>query len=582
MSLGTEFRRWASPVALSIALMIAGTILVGCPTPLGDGSDDGAAGQDPSTDGIVGELDGPDALALEEGAVGLVVDTRQMFRRGYRPATAEIAFDGALAGFSTNLAVDQDTSIALLELPLDDLTQDQIDAFAAGVSGSVRVLDDSGDELGRFDGDIVVDSSNLPLSISTTLPRSYPQVTIQEGTPYLIQVIDPGDTYHAQLLRLWTTPVDNDAAGIGTLYGADQYPVVLDDSFDITDSSTLDEYSFYFEPTGRGTYYLKAQLEGGAPVYLRTGLSPDGKNAGAGVYTFGEEQVFTNPFGGPDQDDWEFEVERDENGLLRIISVDSTLPLSYYDNVQTDDYDRQIAVSTTDANYAPLRAVAANIEWEVQDRGTIYNAPITPPARLDFASDSTLTNCGSGELVNTIERTTEITRSWTTETQESFELFSSSTRSLDITTSVEVGGAFKAISASASVETTQSFEYTTSTTQTTTNTFSTTDQQRDATTINTTYTLPPFTGVTISDAQATIDNVRIPFTQVLRIRGSYDGVVPLGGNEIEAQLLANLFGGVVSQVRDSYVDISIRGVVQVDDFIELQTVVEEIENPCSP
>ena len=83
MSLDTDFRRWASRVALSIALMIAGTILVGCPTPLGDGSDDGGAGQDPSTDGIVGDLDGPDALALEEGAVGLVVDTRQMFRRGY-------------------------------------------------------------------------------------------------------------------------------------------------------------------------------------------------------------------------------------------------------------------------------------------------------------------------------------------------------------------------------------------------------------------------------------------------------------------------------------------------------------------
>jgi len=60
-------------------------------------------------------------------------------------------------------------------------------------------------------------------------------------------------------------------------------------------------------------------------------------------------------------------------------------------------------------------------------------------------------------------------------------------------------------------------------------------------------------------ASISIQNVRVPFTQVLRIRGSYNGTVTLGGDEIEAQLLANQFGGVVNQVRDSYVDVFIPG-----------------------
>jgi hypothetical protein len=64
------------------------------------------------------------------------------------------------------------------------------------------------------------------------------------------------------------------------------------------------------------------------------------------------------------------------------------------------------------------------------------------------------------------------------------------------------------------------------------------------------------------------------------VKGNYNGTVPLSGEEINAQLLANQFGGVVSTIGSDYVDITIRGTAQVTNFYDVQSGVAEIAGAC--
>ncbi|MEM6733308.1 MAG: hypothetical protein AAF658_17240, partial [Myxococcota bacterium] len=78
----------------------------------------------------------------------------------------------------------------------------------------------------------------------------------------------------------------------------------------------------------------------------------------------------------------------------------------------------------------------------------------------------------------------------------------------------------------------------------------------------------------------TLDAVKLPFVQVLRIRGSVSGEAALSGAEVADQLLANQFGGVVTDVQNEFVEVTVRGSVEVDNFFEVESQVQEIEGAC--
>ena len=92
--------------------------------------------------------------------------------------------------------------------------------------------------------------------------------------------------------------------------------------------------------------------------------------------------------------------------------------------------------------------------------------------------------------------------------------------------------------------------------------------------------IPEFTAVEVFDAIQSIDNVQMPFVQIIRVRGFYDGTVPLTGEDISSQLLANQFGGVVTNIESDYVEISIRGTAIINKFFETESQVNEIFGEC--
>ncbi|MFW5686064.1 MAG: hypothetical protein ACOC0O_05355 [Spirochaetota bacterium] len=544
-----EFIRLAAGIASAVI------VVTSCAGPLdGDPNGDASGGDVPSAE-----------LAANEGEIGLVVDVRQIARRGYGPATAEIAFSGDLAPYGAEVGVDPGTTVATFATAIEDLTEDEVDAFSDGVDLTITVRDAGGATLATYSGSERVDSSNQPVVVTTALTAVYPGIALAPDVPYALQVFGTEDETDGLLLRSSGSPEPALAE-----------PLIADEQ---TDSQNLQLpptdglFTFYFE-NAPGGYYITMQYGSNDPVYL-TVSEPEGYGGTYPANTLNASGLTSLP---ADASAFEFDLEWDDDGRARLIGPGGN-PITTT-VVGTDPYPTLVE-SASSADYVPLRIVAVNVEWSVEDRGTTYSPPVTPPARLDFAYRSILRNCSSAELVETVGRSQTETVTISTSTEESLQLYSSQEESLSMTADVEVGGAFKAISASASLSTTQSYTYTTATTESTTNTWSSTTSTTEEIFRERTVTLDAFTAVEVYDAIASFDSVSMPFVKTLRVRGSYDGTDPLTGDEIVSQLLGNRFGGVVTTVGADYVDISIRGTALINNFYEVDSGVVEIDDACA-
>jgi hypothetical protein len=214
-----------------------------------------------------------------------------------------------------------------------------------------------------------------------------------------------------------------------------------------------------------------------------------------------------------------------------------------------------------------------------------------PPAKLDFAYSATLRNCSSATLEETVGNTDSRTRTTTVATSESFQLFSSASLSVGVKVGFEVtakvgvdvqgiGEAGEEVSVSEEVSLNEEFTY--SETNTTGSTWSEETTKTSEVSRSRTLTIPPFTGLEVYDAVKTIEGVRVPFTQVLRVRGT-DKITgaTLSGPEIVTQMLFNFVTAVFSEVGPDFVDISIRGHAEMDTVFEATTDVSDIEGACS-
>jgi hypothetical protein len=126
-------------------------------------------------------------LAVDAGQVGVLVDVREIARKGYIPATVAIGFP-AYPAFDATLDVDAVTGLAILRIQNDALTQSEQDAFAGGVAANLVVRDAAGTELAsRAEASLVLDDSGIPLSVETSLPRAQLPLAVKDGVPYLLQ-----------------------------------------------------------------------------------------------------------------------------------------------------------------------------------------------------------------------------------------------------------------------------------------------------------------------------------------------------------------------------------------------------------
>lgn len=479
-------------------------------------------------------------LAVDSGEVGLVIDTRAMARRGYAPTEAELVFP-AHGRFNQTLAIDPVTSLAVLKLPIEELDPAERDAFDAGVAVDIAIRDATAALLGEaHETSQVLDDSNLPLSVSTSLPHVQRPLVLKEGVAYLLQ--------------------PEGEAGVMASFASDAYQVA---SYVI--ASPVQQ--FYFAPRpgapDPGTYVV-THLGGYAEGTFWT-VDP-----GTGWIFLSGDGV-PMPGGAPQG----FVLEQDDDGWLRI-RVEGTS-----DYVVVADAGGGVLQASA-AGASRFRLISDDINWTVVDRGTVFHDPIVPPAQLDFAYQATIRNCSEATLTETVGRTQSRTTTAATTTSESLQLFESEQAGLSMTVGVEVGGGVPGVgNVTGKVEVAGTYNYTTSATTTTENTFAETEEIASEVSRTRELALPPHSAVEVYDAVRTIRGVRVPYSQVLRITGTYDtDGSALTGPEIMTQMLFNFVGGVPTEIGATYVDMSLRGQVNIDQLMEAETDANDIAGAC--
>jgi len=530
-------RRFFSNRKLAIALL-GGTLILMAPAGCSD---------DPTSP--VNPRDDVDTdIHADDGYVGVVIDTRAIFRKGYVATTVRLAFEDFPA-HSATLDIDPTTNLAILSVDTDDLTDDELTAFLAGVRASLVIYDDQQKAvLAEIDEDeLVLDNSNRPLSISTDLAFIRRPVDLRQDLPYLLQI--KGQDYLVEI-------EDSEHIKPNT-------PYALDDI----------NQQFHFTP-----------VAGSDDTYWVENLQFPAGTAWCTITDGSTWLRFETPSGGAARADLVF--EQDQDGWVQIRLKETDQYLVFDPAVPGAGPTLRLTTEEPDR----FRLISDQIDWLVADRGTVFNQPIMPPARLDFAYRGTLRNCSPGTLEEQIGRSVQKTRTTTIGTSESLQLFASATLSMSakigFSVTAKVGVDVKGIGevgeeVTVSEEISVGSSFTTSSTTTSENTWSSSKSTTEEVSRVRTITVPPNTAVEAYDAVKTIEHVRVPFTQVLRITGTNkDDGIALTGREIRSQMLFNFVGGVITAVGENYVDISFRGNAIIDQLFEATTNVVELEGAC--
>ncbi len=481
---------------------------------------------------------------LDDGNRGIVIDTREIFRKGYIPASAVITFQD-FTDFNTTIDVDQQTSIAKFELQNKSLSDDQKTAFTNGVQVKIDILDGSGKLLESYsDSRLEVDDSNKPLALSTGKPFIIKPLNLKEGIPYLLQL--------------------EGTDGLLTSTASDGFVI---NSY-VNDNP---DQQFYFVPSGGNDTYMIDHL-----------------GYGEGTHMFLEEEYSFFNLGGdavslPPDGPAKFVFEQDDDGWIRI-RIKDTDKYVYLRN--SEGYE---LLADNSGTYNRFRIISDNINWHVEDKGTHFNQPIIPPVKLDFAYNATLKNCSSAELSEEVGKSESKTRTTTMSTTEGLQLFSSETEKLGVKVGVEVtakvGADLEVVDESEEVKVSEElsydYTYTSSKTSTEENTWTESTTESDAVSRVRTLNLEPYSAVEVYDAIKSVENVITPFTQVLRISGEYkkDGQT-LTGAELVTQMQFNFVSGIITTIEDDYIEVTIRGHSVMDELFQAVTEVYDIPGAC--
>lgn len=495
-------------------------------------------------------------LPTDPGEVGLVIDTREIFRKGFIATTAEVSFS-ELPGFSKTLDIDPVLNIAIFRIPNDSLTKEQKDAFAKGITTDI-IIKGEGQDLAHYTNKQILDDSGKPLPLGTDKSKKIPAVMLKENIAYYVQPQEVGG--------------DGDFPKGGVLKSFS--PVLYD--FQLPEPNVF-HYKYYVKPVGgsANTYYI-----------LRAANDPPKFTPTFYFYLNASNVVDVTE----DQNKaLAFVFEQDAKGwaLVRQLGTNKYLAIGEGTSSTSSDWK---ALSLTPGTGNRFRFISADITWSGEDRGTVYQQPIMPASKIEFAYQSTIKNCSAGTLTETIGVTKSRTSTRTLETTESLQLLSSVESDLGLKVGAEAGASVPAVGeVKASVEFSRNLKITTTATVSSENKISDVNQQTSEVSRTRTLEVLPRTGVEVYDAVRVVKNARIPFTQVLRLKATYnyDGT-KLTGAEIITQMQFNFAQevhdfaqAVPTKIGADYVEVSIRGEVLINEMFETETGAKDLPNACN-
>jgi hypothetical protein len=533
------------------------------------------------------------------GSRGLVIDTRDLFLKGYEALAVELSFPD-YPRLDTELEVDPVTNLAVFVVENDSLSDAEVEAFdgglidteivvygaplvvtAAAAPGLARVPAGSV-PLARSSTPRSVDSSNRPVKLDNeSLPELPPPLEIAEGVPYLL-VVDGSNGA--------VTRPDQGGNGFTTMDG------FISTSWPYLGGSGVPNYLardtlpggiprerqyFYFTPVAGqpDTYTIQSFSAPDLGTYLVPWQYQADSDSIVQVRGAGESPL---PAEGPGT----FRLVREANERVRIQYTGNDLYLAEPSRSGSQSW-------TMDPIGVRFRLIPPELDFISENLGTSFNQPIIPPARIALGTESTIRNCSAATISEVIGRTETRTITRSSATSTSFQVVSDSSETfvndvgIDVQVRYKSGDAYDRFTSGFSIGGGASFNHEWEDTYTTSSVIDTTRVSQSDTTETVQVSrsrqieVPAYAAVSIVDWLRTVEDVDIPWTQTLRLRainrktGEF-----VSGPELLSILRANRTTAVPLTVSPTSIDITLRGVTRADSFYQTETNIIQLPKAC--
>ncbi|KQC29492.1 hypothetical protein [Flagellimonas eckloniae] len=510
-----------------------------------------------------------DEVEKDNGELGLMVNAREITKKGYNTAFADILVEASTGNFSqVDLPIDEFTNLATLRLEIDDLTAEQEAELRDGVDLVVTVKDASKAvlEVLNFTKTSFTDSPDELIMNGEGLEDLTDVVKFRSDIPYYIQMVSEDGTVYGG--------PDNSFYLSNT--GTDRMITVRDiDDIDYGNDTTT---AYYIEEISEkpGVFSLGVR-DGENKLYA---YLSKGSTEGTLLIQTRRNRVINGSDTNPSDlnlTNYQFRIEKAGPGMY---TISTELPTFDQNPLKLAGENSRFAI-VANSPVVYFRIISLAVDWDVQELETRFTQPILPPANTDAAFNSTLRNCSSGELVQTVGQSETLTSTTFTAWEDTFSVSTTDTYSISATVSAEVEGSFFGNSATYGVEVTGGYEFSKS--ETTTNTKSGGLENSRSVTVSTerSITVPSQRATQVSDLYQTYRNIKVPFVQRFRIRGDFqeDGSA-LDGEEILTLFNFNSFSGVVTEIGSDFIEVTVRGTNTIDRLIDTRTSADNVEANC--
>lgn len=545
----------------TVILLLSIFLIIGC------SKDDSVSSGNGDEKLVKGDGITVDDLDTYAGDLGLSFSTREISKKGYTPTKANITVDANTGDFSQTILIDPDTNLAQLSIKVQDLSEAAQAQLKDGVPINVSILDENDNMLTNKSFSILSFKSNPEAQEvdDNTLSDIRNNLTFKEGIPYYIQIVKENQN-ESKLAAF----VDYNTGGT---FGV---PVHLRDNYDFEDTNPLkDLHQFTFKKIPNDPEYfaiISGVTSGSKHLFLKI----------RDAYLFQDQTRFVE-----DTDlnslpvDHRFKFVRDNNtGFYRI----SPKAKGGIRKRIIDGKTRLIATSNSDYEAAYFRILTVDIDWNIEVLDTKFLPPILPSPNSGFTTTNTkLSNCTEGPLSQTFELSETKTKTSQASFEESFSMTSRNTVGGSLTLGVSTEMGFFGTGVNVSAEATASYEQETSITSTNTQYISDINGEERSFTASRTIEVIPGTAVYVYDATQVYREVKVPFIQRYRIKGTYQaGGADLTGDEIFTQFLfTNANGGVVTTIKSDYIDLTVRGTNTIGDILHVESRADSTDPDCN-
>ena len=509
-----------------------------------------------------------ESVEKDNGEIGLMVNTREIARKGYEAAFADIEVGASTGDFSQfDVPVDPFTNIASIRLEIDDLTAEQETELKDGVDLVVTVKDASKEilEVSNFTKTSFTDSPNELMMEGAELADRTDVIRFRSDIPYYIQLLNDDGTAVVQ------GAVNTNYLSTTSISESIDLRSVADIDYDV-DTST----AYYFEeiPGKTGVFSIGVRDGNGGKLFAYIKGDASGT---LNIQTRENRRINGSDTNTTANIGYQFRIEKAGLGVYTISTESPSFGLGPLKRIGGN---ARLGINGG-GSPAYFRIIALDIDWEVQELETRFTQPILPPTNTDAAYNSTLRNCSAGPLVQTVGQAETLTSTTFTAWEDTFSMSTTDTYSIATTVSAEVEGTYFGVTATVGVETSGSYAFSKSATQT--NTRSEGQESSRSVTISTerSITVPPQRATQVSDLYQTYRNIKVPFVQRFRVRGDFqeDGSA-LNGEEIVTLFNFNNFSGVITEIGTDFIEVTVRGTNTIDRLIDTRTSADNVPPNC--